>query len=105
MPYAPRHLSPKTRQWWKRYVKENNLGEAQLQILTLAGEAWDRNAQARSLLEEQGLTYTDRFGQPRARPEIDIERNAKLTFEKLMRSLARETETLPDWLKNAKLKK
>ena len=105
MPHAPRHLSPQTRQWWNRYAKENNLGEAQLQILTLAAEAWDRNTQARAILEEQGLTYTDRFGQPRARPEIDIERNAKITFEKLMRSLSRETEGLPDWLKNAKLKK
>ena len=101
---APRHLSSKTRAWWKRYVKENNFRESQLQLLTLAGEAWDRSAQARCILDEQGLTYMDRFGQPRARPEIDIENKAKLTFEKLIKNLARETADLPDWFKNAKLK-
>ncbi|MDO9574474.1 MAG: hypothetical protein Q7I94_05715 [Candidatus Contubernalis sp.] len=104
MTHAPKHLMLKTRQWWSRYAKENNLKEPQLQLLTLAGEAWDRSTQARILLEEKGLTYEDRFGQPRPRPEVDIEKGAKLLFEKLMRSLPRDDQNLTDWLKNARLK-
>ncbi len=104
MTHAPRHLMPNTRQWWTRCAKENNLKEPRLQLLTLAGEAWDRSTQARTLLEQNGLTYLDRFGQPRPRPEVDIEKNAKLLFEKLMRSLDLEDHNVPDWLKNTRLK-
>ncbi len=104
MPRAPRHLMHETRQWWSRCAKENNLKEPQLQLLTLAGEAWDRSAHARSLLEQNGLTYLDRFGQPRPRPEVDIEKDAKILFEKLVRSLDRDNQNIPDWIKNARLK-
>ncbi len=104
MTHAPGHLMPRTRQWWTRCAKENNLKEPRLQLLTLAGEAWDRSTQARTLLEQNGLTYLDRFGQPRPRPEVDIEKNPKLLFEKLMRSLELEDQNVPDWLKNARLK-
>jgi phage terminase small subunit len=58
-----------------------------LKILTLALEAWDRCVQARESLAEHGTTFVDRFGQPRARPEVAIERDSRLAFLRLMRAL------------------
>ncbi|MGI6327897.1 MAG: hypothetical protein ACOX1I_02915 [Dethiobacteria bacterium] len=42
-------------------VKTYNLSEAQRQILTMASEAWDRSAQARRVLEHDGLTFLGGF--------------------------------------------
>jgi len=104
MPHAPKHLQLQTRQWWMQVVRENELKESHRRILTLAGEAWDRSAQARRVLEQDGLTYKDRFGQPRPRPEVAIEKDAKLLFARLLREIGVEDEQLPEWLKKARLK-
>ncbi len=103
MPRAPGHLRPETRQWWNRYAATHKLREPQLRLLTMAGEAWDRSIQARLAVEEEGLIYRDRFGQPRPRPEVAMEKEAKLLFERLLRALAQalqqEEAQLPEWLK------
>ena len=57
-------------------------------MLTLAAEAWDRGQQAREIVDRDGLTFTDRFGQPKARPEIAIERDSRIGFARLLRELA-----------------
>lgn len=103
MPHAPKHLQLQTRQWWMKVVREQELKESQRRILTLAGEAWDRSAQARRVLEQDGLTYKDRFGQPRPRPEVAIEKDAKLLFARLLREIGVE-DGQPEWLKKARLK-
>ena len=103
MPHAPKHLQLKTRQWWMDVVKTHKLNEPQRHILTLAGEAWDRSAQARAVLEQDGLTFLDRFGQPRPRPEVTIEKDAKLLFARLMRELQAGGENLPDWFARLKV--
>jgi hypothetical protein len=61
-------------------------------LLTLAGEAWDRCEQARTLLATHGLTYADRFGQPRSRPEVAIERDSRIAFARLIRELSLDVE-------------
>ena len=58
-----------------------------MRLLTLASEAWDRGQQARKLLATHGLVYVDRFGAPRARPEVAIERDSRLAFARLLREL------------------
>jgi phage terminase small subunit len=84
---APEHLQPATRRWWLSVVKEWTLDEHHIKILTLAGEAWDRCLQAREIIDRDGLTYTDRFGQPTARPEVAIERDSRIAFARLLREL------------------
>jgi len=103
MPQAPKHLQPKTRQWWTAVVKKHKLSEPQCQLLTLAGEAWDRSAQARCSLEQDGLIFHDRFGQPRPRPEINIEKDAKLLFARLLRELQISAQNLPEWFPRVKV--
>ena len=53
---APRHLKPATRRWWLSVVADWHLEEHHIRLLTLAGEAWDRCAEAREQLALEGLT-------------------------------------------------
>jgi hypothetical protein len=69
-PSAPKYLKPATRGWFTQVVADYELDEHHLRLLTLAGEAWDRGQQARSESEKHSITYLDRFGAPRKRPEI-----------------------------------
>lgn len=42
---------------------------------------------ARKALKEHGMTFIDRLGTPRARPEIAIERDSSISFARLIREL------------------
>lgn len=86
-PKAPAHLRPATAAWWQEVCDEYTLEPHHIRLLTLAGEAWDRCQQAREALQEHGLTFEDRFGAPRPRPEIPVERDSRLAFARLIREL------------------
>jgi P27 family predicted phage terminase small subunit len=88
---APDHLSPAMQSWWKSIVAEINLEPHRLRLLQLACEAWDRCHQARDALAEHGLTYLSRDGDPRPRPEVMIERDARIAFARLVRDLGLDT--------------
>ena len=83
----PKHLKPDTRLWWESVQREYVLEPHHVRILTLASEAWDRCTQAREVIDREGLTYIDRFEAPKARPEVAIERDARLAFARLIREL------------------
>ena len=42
---------------------------------------------ARTVIQDQGLTYQDRFASPKARPEDAIERDSRLAFVRIIREL------------------
>jgi hypothetical protein len=69
----PAHLRPTTKKWFSQIVADFELESHHLHLLTLAAEAWDRCCEAREALAEHGLTFADRHGSPRARPEAGIE--------------------------------
>ena len=85
-PRPPSHLSAEAKEWWRTVVSDYELDPHHLRLLRLAAEAWDRGQQARRALV-RGVTYRDRFNQPRARPEVAIERDARLAFARLVREL------------------
>ena len=87
----PRHLKLATRRWFAEVCTTYELEAHHVRLLTLAGEAWDRCTQAREALGE-GLTFTDRFGAPHARPEVAIERDNRLAFARLIRELDLDIE-------------
>ena len=95
-PRPPQHLAPDTRKWWSSVVKGYDLDEHHVRLLTLAGEAWDRCNQARKAIDEHGLTFNDRFGCPKARPEAAIERDSRVGFCRLLRELDLDIEMSPD---------
>lgn len=93
---APKHLTPKTRAWWRSVTADYELEPHHIRLLTLAAEAWDRCQEAREVLAEEGLIFTDRFGSPRSRPEVGIERDSRLAFARLLRELALDVEPPKD---------
>ena len=93
---APKHLQPETRKWFRHVVSEwEDLEEHHIRILTVACEAFDRCCQAREVIDREGLTYLDRFGAPRARPEIGVERDSRLAFLRAVRELDLDVEPSP----------
>lgn len=95
-PNPPKHLRPNTRKWWKSVVEEWELDEHHVRLLTLAAEAWDRCQEAREILAREGLTYTDRFGQPVSRPEVAIEKDSRIAFARLLRELDLDSEPMQE---------
>lgn len=84
----PAHLLPDTAAWWASVAVDYALEAHHLRILTLAAEAWDRGVEAREAIAKHGSVYVDRFDQPRARPEVAIERDSRIAFARLVRELA-----------------
>jgi hypothetical protein len=84
---VPRHLSPAAKRWFRAVSGLFELEEHHFLLLTLAAEAWDRCCQARRVLDAESTTFTDRHGQPRARPEVAIERDSRIAFARLLREL------------------
>jgi hypothetical protein len=70
-------------------------GAVERRLLELAADALDRYLAARDVLDRDGVTYTDRFGAPRARPEVAIEHDARLTFLRIVRRLGLDEEEMP----------
>jgi len=93
---APKHLSGPAKKWWRQVVKDFELESHHVKLLTLAAESWDRCEAARKVLEEKGLVYEDRFGQPKPRPEVAIERDSRLAFARMLRELRLDGDDAPD---------
>lgn len=88
----PSHLRTDTAEWWSTVAADYALEAHHLRILTLAGEAWDRGVEAREAIARHGTVYVDRFDQPRARPEVAIERDSRIAFARLVRELALDVD-------------
>jgi len=96
LPRPPSHLSATARAWWSGVVRDYELDESSLKLLTEAATSWDRIQQARVLLETEGLVYRDRFGTPRRHPAVGIEVESRIAFARLLRELDLEGTPLPD---------
>jgi phage terminase small subunit len=84
---APKHLKLPTRRWVEQVVAEYVLEQHHLRVLLLAAQAWDQGQDAREALVQHGAVFTDRFGQPRSRPEVAHARDAMIVFARLVREL------------------
>lgn len=91
-PRPPKHLAPSTRRWWASVVEQYILEEHDVRLLTLGAEHWDRAAIAREALASRGLTFVDRFGCPRERPEVKIAKESAGMFARLIRELRLDIE-------------
>jgi phage terminase small subunit len=85
----PEHLSPESQAWFAKVLEDYEGFESHhIKLLILACESWDRCQQARRELAGAGsLTFIDRWGQPRAMPQIQAEATAKISFARLLREL------------------
>src|SRR5215212_633719 len=89
----PDHLSAESSSWWLATATKFVLEQHHIRLLTLAAEAWDRGEQTRQALAAHGnLTFVDSKQMVRARPEVAIERDARIGFARLIRELDLDAE-------------
>ena len=81
------HLRAATRAWVEGVRKAFILEPHHERLLLAAAEQWDRTRQAVEVLAEDGLVIHDRAGVPKGHPMLRCERESKILFEKLVRSL------------------
>jgi len=93
---APDHLRPATAKWYRGVLKDFDLESHHIRLLLLAAEAWDRCQAAREIIDRDGMTYDDRFDQPKPRPEVAIERDSRIGFARLLRELALDGVDAPE---------
>jgi P27 family predicted phage terminase small subunit len=91
---APSHLRPATRAWFEAVLAGYVMEEHHVRLLTLAGEAWDRNTEARERLAKDGLTIEGREGM-KVHPCVAIERDARAAFARLVAQLGLDDDTQP----------
>ena len=94
-PRAPRHLKSATRKWYEEIARDYEMDAHHYRLLAGAASAWDRAEAARKALSENGLTFLDRFNQPRARPECNIARDSMILFSRLLREIGLDAPNLP----------
>jgi phage terminase small subunit len=82
--------------WFASVLKEYELDSHHIRLLTKACEAWDRSEQAREAIAKHGMTFEDRFGAPRDRPECAIERDSRLAFARLLREIGLDAASPSD---------
>jgi len=81
------HLQPQTQRWITDLVRNFTFEPVQLKLLILAGEAHERTNEARERIAKDGICIEDRFGQLKRHPAVQIERDSRSAFSKLMRQL------------------
>jgi P27 family predicted phage terminase small subunit len=94
---APKNLSRESQRWWRKIVDEYNIGDSGgLAILQIMCEAFDRMREAQKILETEGPTITDRFGQIKAHPLCAVERDARSQVLQSIKSLNLDLEPLKE---------
>ena len=84
----PAHLSQKMKNFWEWAHKAKPKIQPQDELILLqACQAHDRAEQARRAIKKNGMTCKDRFGQERARPELEVERTSRAQFVKFTQAL------------------
>lgn len=91
----PAHLQAATRAWFSQVAADYALEEHHIRLLTLAGESWDRGCEAREALAKHGIVFQDRWGSPKCRPEVAIERDSRIAFARLCRELDLSEDATP----------
>jgi len=89
-------LSDAAQSWWRDTVGEYELDAHHLRTLSEAAWSWDRAQQARALVDAEGLTVRDRFGQAKPHPAVAIERDSRSAYLRAMRELDLDGAPEPD---------
>ena len=84
---APEYLTDASKDWWNSVVQEYELEQHHFKLLEMACSTWDRCSAARAVIDAEGPVFLDRYNQPKARPEVAIERDSRILFARLVREL------------------
>jgi phage terminase small subunit len=94
-PIPPKDLRAPTAAWFRSVVEGYAMEGHHLKLLLAACRFWDRALQAQETLQTTGLSYTDRFGAPRLRPEVSVERESLNSFRAMVHELGLDSEPAP----------
>jgi P27 family predicted phage terminase small subunit len=90
-PKPPAGLSEPALRWWNKSMEEYEAWTADaLLTLEAALQAYDRWQQAKGEIDRDGLTGTDRFGQPRLHPACAVERDSRGAMLRALAALGLE---------------
>ena len=93
----PGHLTDESMVIWQELLSEYDLNDsAGLRILRVSLEAFDRAQAARQAIDAQGMTFSDKFGQPKPHPLLAIERDSRAAFLAGLKALNLDLEPLRD---------
>jgi len=96
-PEPPAGISPEAADWWRRIVAEYSVNdEAGKLLLQTALEAFDRMRGAQQIIEHDGATVLDRFGQAKAHPLLTVERDSRAQMLAALKALHFDVEPLRD---------
>jgi phage terminase small subunit len=85
---CPSHITGDAAEFWKTTQTTYGISDPSgLRLLRLACEALMTAEKAREVIARDGLTFNDRFGAPRPRPEARLQSAAMVTFRGLVREL------------------
>ena len=87
----PSDLGPAGIAYWKRIVKAWKLDAHQPEILAQACRCLDVIAKAESAMAATGPIVVDRFGQQKPAPSVNVIRDYRGLFARLVRELALST--------------
>jgi len=89
-------LQPKTKRWIKGICNQWQLDEHHKRLLVLAGASFDRALQAKSIVDAEGPVIEDRFGQKKNHPAVDVEKQASITFCRILREVGLDLTVAED---------
>jgi P27 family predicted phage terminase small subunit len=93
----PKTLSVEARRRWRELQQAYAITDpAGMQILSTGLEAFDRMKQCQAAIGRDGMTITDRFGQPKAHPLLAAERDARAQYLAALKSLNFDLEPIRD---------
>ena len=99
----PSHLKAPGKGLWQRILANFILEDHHLVILQAACEAADRGAQARTLLQQSGLTFTDPKGVIHAHPAVSIEKDSRIALLRALRELSLDSSVVEKTTRPARI--
>ena len=90
---TPSHLAGDGARFFARVASEYELEPHHVTTLAAACQQLMRAEQARKLVDAEGVTTTDRFGQAKEHPACAVERNALLAAARLIKQLGLDLPT------------
>ena len=73
--------------WIKKILKTYDFQQGEIDLLFEAGRCLNRLNECREVILKEGLSILDRFKQTRAHPLCAVERDNRLTFLRICKSL------------------
>ena len=91
----PGHLSEEAGHLWESIVSDYGVGDdAGRLLLTSALESFDRLREAQAVIDTEGLTVKDKFGQDKVHPLLAVERDSRSAMLRSLKALNLDIEPL-----------